>query len=133
MAPEAWRGEGGPHSDQYSLAITYVEMRPGIGPFQASTLEETMQAHLEAEPDLEPLPLAEQKVLRKALAKAPADRYENCRALVRALAEATRLPVVAEAPPRTHHRPWVIAAACVLGLVPAWARIAWAPAPPSDA
>ena len=88
MAPEVWRHEVSPHSDQYSLAVTYAEMRRGEKPFQATTLQEAMRAHMEADPDLDPLPVAEQEVLRQALAKEPDARFGSCREFVYALTQA---------------------------------------------
>ena len=40
MAPEVWREQISPHSDQYSLAVTYAEMRHGKHPFKASNLHQ---------------------------------------------------------------------------------------------
>jgi serine/threonine protein kinase len=88
MAPEVWKGKTSSHSDQYSLATTYVELRLGHRPFTAENLADVMRDILEKKPDLAPLPGPEQQVLRKALAKEPADRYPNCKAFARALYEA---------------------------------------------
>jgi serine/threonine protein kinase len=89
MAPECFRGEVGPHSDQYSLALTYVELRRGRHPFPArTTLQHAMRDALEHTPDLGTLDAREKAVLRKALAKEPADRYANCRAFAEALTAA---------------------------------------------
>ncbi len=85
MAPEVWRGKSSTHSDQYALAVTYVELRLDRRPFSSRELAQLMFDHLEATPDLEPLPEAEQVVLRKALAKDAENRYETCGAFVRAL------------------------------------------------
>jgi serine/threonine-protein kinase len=78
IAPEVWRGKVSAHSDQYSLAVTYAELRLSRYPFAGRDVMELMYAHLEREPDLEPLPKAEQEVLRKALAKDPEGRYPSC-------------------------------------------------------
>ena len=44
-----------------------------------------MLFHIERQPDLEPLPKAEQEVLLKALSKNPEDRYPSCSDFVAAL------------------------------------------------
>ncbi len=87
MAPELWNGQLSLHSDQYSLAIMYVELRVGRRPFVQESLAELMNAHLHHLPELHPLRQPEQQVLRKALAKDPQQRYPSCLAFVRALQE----------------------------------------------
>jgi hypothetical protein len=88
MAPESWRRKVHRNSDQYSLAITYAEQRLGHWPFPSKDIVGLMQDHLMNRPQLDPLPPAEQKVLHKALAKDPAQRYPTCTALVEALEQA---------------------------------------------
>jgi serine/threonine-protein kinase len=86
MAPEQWNGQPvSRFSDQYSLARIYHEARSG----QRSTPDNRMDLALQAlqgpGPDLSGIPEAEQRVLRRALARLPEQRYPSCRALVRAL------------------------------------------------
>jgi serine/threonine protein kinase len=88
MAPEICRGKLGPHSDQYSLAVTFAELRLGRPPFDASDRWEAMMQHVQSDPDLAPLGEAERRVLRKALAKDPDKRYPSCREFARALTRA---------------------------------------------
>jgi serine/threonine protein kinase len=88
MAPEVWRGKVSERSDQYSLAITYAELRLGRRLYTSSDMMALMLDHLEQTPDLSPLPESEQQVLRKALAKDPLDRYESCREFAEALEQA---------------------------------------------
>jgi serine/threonine protein kinase len=88
MAPEVWKGKISTHSDQYSLALTYIQVRLGRQPFPSRDLHQLMMEHLEGTPDLAPLSDAEQRALLKALAKDPAQRYDSCRDFVRALEEA---------------------------------------------
>jgi len=78
MGPEVWEHKVGPTSDQYSLASTYVELRLGHPLFAAETQLEVMTKHLTMRPELAPLPLEEQRVLHKALAKKSEERYKTC-------------------------------------------------------
>ncbi len=87
-APETWDGRVTTRSDQYSLAATYFELRTGRVLFSGKTFQEVFLKHMQARPDLDPLPDLEQDVLRQALSKKPEDRFTNCTAFVRALEEA---------------------------------------------
>jgi tetratricopeptide (TPR) repeat protein len=88
MAPEMWRHEVTPQSDQYSLAASYVELRLDRPLFPSRRLPDLMADHLERTPNLAGLLPAEQQVLHKALAKQPGDRYPSCAAFVQALQQA---------------------------------------------
>jgi serine/threonine protein kinase len=88
MAPEVWSGHASTHSDQYSLAVSYVELRLGRMLFETRNMGELMLAALEKTPDLAPLPEAEQRVLLRALAKKPENRFPTCVAFADALHEA---------------------------------------------
>jgi hypothetical protein len=85
MAPEVWRGKVSVHSDQYSLAAAYVELRLDRRPFPAGDMMELMFSHLERGPDLSGLPEPERQVVLKAMTKDPNQRYGSCSALVQAL------------------------------------------------
>ncbi len=93
MAPESWGGKGGPRSDQYSLAFAYAELRQGKRPIEGGDFTEVMTRTLEGEFDLTGVPAEEVKILRRALAKDPEDRFANCSEFVAALARATHNPV----------------------------------------
>jgi serine/threonine protein kinase len=88
MAPETWQGKASVHGDQYSLAVMYSELRLGRFPFTFSGLADLMNAHLCRPPELGALPPAEQRVLHRALAKNPGERFPSCSVFVSALAEA---------------------------------------------
>jgi serine/threonine protein kinase len=90
MAPEIWSGKLSAHSDQYSLAICYAELRLGRFPLGYDNLANLLYAHLHGKAELDPLPEAEQAALRRALAKEPGDRYPSCTAFVQALIAAYR-------------------------------------------
>jgi hypothetical protein len=99
MAPEVWRKKVAYQSDQYSLAATYVMARLVRPLFESEFMDQLIVKHLEATPDLAPLPAAEQRVLLKALAKKPEDRFPSCKAFTDALREAV-------APPPPPPSPW---------------------------
>lgn len=86
MAPEVWRRKVSEQSDQYSLAMSYVELR--LDRSFSHDMMEIMLEHLERTPDLNPLPDPEQDVLKKALSKDPTNRYSSCLAFVQALERA---------------------------------------------
>jgi type VI secretion system protein ImpC len=75
--PEFFRGQTTPTSDQYSLGVTYCELRTGRRPF-AGTPEQIMHGHLHAEPNLEGLADDERAVVLRALAKDPQKRWASC-------------------------------------------------------
>jgi hypothetical protein len=95
MAPEIWRQEVIPQSDQYSLAAAYVELRLHRPLFRGESFAELAGMHAEVVPNLDPLPSAEKKVLLRALAKTPQQRYASCVEFVRELCVATGYPELA--------------------------------------
>lgn len=94
MAPEVWRKKVSKYSDQYSLAATYIAARLGRPLFETEYIDQLIVKHLESQPNLDPLPRAEQRVLLRALAKEPEARFPSCMAFVQALREATAPPVI---------------------------------------
>jgi serine/threonine protein kinase len=83
--PETFNGTISGRSDQYSLAIVYVELLTGQRPFTGKNARQLAQQHLNEEPDLRALPEAERPVVARALAKDPNKRFPNCLAFIRAL------------------------------------------------
>jgi serine/threonine protein kinase len=88
MAPERARGETSTQTDQYSLAASYYCLRTGCHLFAAATLAETLRQCLEEDPDLTGLSAQERRVLVRALARRPTDRWPSCQAFVKELMEA---------------------------------------------
>jgi serine/threonine protein kinase len=84
-APETFTGQMSRQSDQYSLAIVYMELLTGQRPFNARTIRQLALQHMSEEPDLRPLPERDRPVVARALAKDPAKRFPNCVSFIRAL------------------------------------------------
>ena len=94
MAPEMWRGEVVPASDQYALAIMIYELLAGRPPFQGNTQQQIMYQHLYVQP--QPLsnfnkrvPMELEIVLMRALLKNPEDRYASVSAFAKAFKHAS--------------------------------------------
>jgi YVTN family beta-propeller protein len=123
IAPE--QIEGGPvdgRADQYSLGCVLFECLTGVVPFQRDSELAVLWAHVndpppqvsEHRPDLA---AGLDKVVDRALAKAPADRYPSCGALIDAAEAALAGAVPAGGPrrigravghrPGRGRRPWV--------------------------
>ena len=83
-APEFLKGRVSPHSDQYSLAVAYCQLRGGKLPFNGGPAQ-LLMGHLYETPDLTGLPDSEQPAVLRALAKDPNDRWPSCREFVEAL------------------------------------------------
>jgi hypothetical protein len=101
-------------SDQYSLAITYFELRTNRRPYlPLNGPSDSMFYELERWPDISLLEEAECNVVLKALARNPEHRFINCLAFVRALEDAVmREPSLEHLPPqkilrqqRRHRKP----------------------------
>jgi serine/threonine protein kinase len=84
-APELFQGQVSRHTDQYSLAVSYAQLRCGRLPFRGDHLQ-VMAGHLLHPPDLSGLPEAERAVVARALAKEPPGRWGNCGEFVDRLA-----------------------------------------------
>jgi hypothetical protein len=87
MAPEVWRREISVHSDQYSFAATWYEMRTGARVFPGTSIPEVALQHMSGVPEVSKVPEAEQKVLLRALAKEPDQRFPSCADFVQGLRE----------------------------------------------
>jgi len=105
MAPEVWDKQVGPRSDQYSLAVSYVELREGAEP----------EFDKQSQVDLSSLPENEQRVLRRALNEKPSERFESCTKFAQALEAVARRKRHGVLLP--WHRKWMAVSAGVLLLL----------------
>jgi len=85
MAPECIERKPSSCSDQYSLAVTYVELRTGSLPFASESYFEVIDSHRRGKLDLSRLTPAERVVIRKATAVDPQARYPHAQDMVRDL------------------------------------------------
>jgi eukaryotic-like serine/threonine-protein kinase len=93
-APETFDGWVSRFCDQYSLAICYQELLTGQRPFAGANVRQLIMQHLQAVPNVEPLPPGDRGTIAKALAKKPDDRHPTCQDMIRLLRNAS-LPVQA--------------------------------------
>jgi serine/threonine protein kinase len=84
-APETFQNKISKHSDQYSLAVVYVELLTGKRPFAGKNIRQLALQHMTEPPDLSMLPEADRPVAARALAKNPEERWPCCTAFIRAL------------------------------------------------
>ena len=127
MSPEQGRGRPvDTRSDIYSLGVVVYELFTGRVPFHADTPIATLMMHVEAPPPLDDpaLPAAVVAVLRRALAKDPADRFPTAQAMADALHGGRTMRL--GRPSRGTRRSLVLAGIVLVG---AWAAGRWLPAP----
>jgi serine/threonine protein kinase len=74
--PEFFHGEVHDQSDQYSLAVSYCQLRGGRLPVTGSPFQ-MMAQHTNGTPDLTMLPPSEREVVAKALAKRRGERWPS--------------------------------------------------------
>jgi len=87
MAPEVGSGNYHRGIDIYALGVMLYEMLLGRVPYEGSSMGEVLMKHLTAQPEVDNLPAPFGKVIRKALEKDPAHRYQNVYEMVDDLLE----------------------------------------------
>ncbi|WP_431929163.1 serine/threonine-protein kinase [Amycolatopsis tucumanensis] len=102
-APEHLRGEPlDGRTDQYALACVLYACLTGQPPFSGD-VPTVIKGHLAVEPPavsgVVGLPAAVDEVVRKGMAKAPADRYDNCVELITAARKALGPAAASTTPP----------------------------------
>jgi eukaryotic-like serine/threonine-protein kinase len=87
-APESFEGYVTRFSDQYSLAIVYQELLTGQRPFTGQNPKQLLLQHIQGKPNLDPLPKKDRKIIERALAKTPSERWPTSMEMVEALSDA---------------------------------------------
>ncbi|MEI8368771.1 MAG: protein kinase [Planctomycetia bacterium] len=105
-----------PTTDQYSLAISYLELRTGRLPNRDTTVVGVLNEKLSGHLDLDAVCAAERQVLKRALDLDPAKRWPSCSAFIRALALAVGPLEAANAAPAAQPAPTASGAAQPLWL-----------------
>ena len=82
MAPEIANGRYGREVDLYALGIILYELLTGHVPFEGESIGEVLMKHLTAEPDLSVLKRPYRDVVRRLLAKDPAERISSVGELI---------------------------------------------------
>ena len=127
MAPECFMSKPSSTSDQYSLAVTYYELRTGRVPFKELTMAAVYAAHKEGSLDFSAVSPAEQAVLRRATATESNDRFASCAEFAERLREA-----VHPAKQPTRGRSWALTLALIasaIGGAVALAMLDWSGKP----
>lgn len=90
MAPEVIEGKPSKASDQYSLAVTYYQLRTGALPFNDGSVWEVLSSHRSGKLRFNKVKHHEQAVLRKATSIKWENRFQSNMDMVEALREALR-------------------------------------------
>jgi serine/threonine-protein kinase len=84
-APEVQRGWLSDRSDQFSLAVSYFQLRTRSFPFEAPTSNQASSGRQVV--NLSALTAAEQPILARAMATVPQDRWPSCVEMINRLAK----------------------------------------------
>jgi serine/threonine-protein kinase len=90
-APEIFQGWLTDRTDLYALAVTYVQLRTGNLPF-ADSPASFEASYVRPAPDLSGLSPTEQRIIARALAHTPQDRWPSCAELMQRLTAAVKEP-----------------------------------------
>jgi serine/threonine protein kinase, bacterial len=86
LGPEIFKGRLSERSDQYSLAVTYCQLRGGRLPF-SDTPVAFDAAYTRPTPTLDMLSEPERPIIKRALHPVPQDRWPSCREMIAQLAD----------------------------------------------
>ncbi len=106
MAPEAIEGKPSKSSDQYSLAVTYYQLRTGSLPVNESSLWQVLDSHRRGKLDFSLVSAAEQAVLRKATHLDWKQRFESNVDMVEALRDSIRSSEYSQQGVMSSATPW---------------------------
>lgn len=131
MAPECLAGKVSRNSDQFSLAVSYAELRTGNLPFDDQSMTQVIEDRRKGQLKLEGLLPAEQRVIRRACAVNPEKRFRSNVEMIEALRAAA-----VGAPPTAKKTGW-LATAAVAVMALALSSVAWMfwlpnPSPPDS-
>lgn len=88
-APEVFQGFLSEHTDQYSLAISYYQLRTAQLPFDDTPSQFNSSYHRPV-PELSLVSTGEQEILMRALNPTPHDRWPSCTEMIQRLGMATK-------------------------------------------
>ena len=104
-APELLMGHPHVRSDQYCLAVSYIELRTGDLPlFGATNILKIAELHRDGKLDLSGLGPGEAEVIKRATHPDPQERFATCREMVRELRSAVELDLAGKPPRRWPNR-----------------------------
>ncbi len=101
-APELFEGKPHIQSDQYCLAITYVELHTGFLPFDEPNPYKVIELHRHGKLDLQRLTSRERSVVKRATEIKPERRWPSCFEMVSKLRESRQQ----ERPEKGGRWPW---------------------------
>ncbi|MER3416742.1 MAG: hypothetical protein C4297_11100 [Gemmataceae bacterium] len=123
MAPEISTGNYGKSVDIYAAGVILYEMLTGRVPFEGDSHGEILMKHLSAPPDLSRLPKPYDRIVGKALAKNPADRYATINEMIQEVERLER-PQTAPVPAAQAATPEAAPASLPIA-TPASTRLTW--------
>jgi serine/threonine protein kinase, bacterial len=88
-APEVFQGQLSDRTDQYALAVSYVELRTGQLPFH-DTPSVFTKSYVRPAPDLTLLDAWERPIIARGLDPVPQDRWPSCQEMIYRLTLAAR-------------------------------------------